>query len=63
MIELTLGEIDICNPKSYTFVYVHAWSKSMRSIEKVVNELNKNQKVRIVTPEIFMKLIKKNIKH
>ena len=60
---VNLGELDICDPKSYTFVYVHAWSKSMSSIEKVVNELNKNSKVRIVAPETFMKLIEKNITH
>ena len=60
---VNLGELDICDPKSYTFVYVHAWSKSMSSIEKVVNELNKNPKVRIVAPETFMKLIEKNITH
>ena len=50
------GQVDIHNSNSYTFVYVHAWSKSLSNIEKVVNKLNENPKVRIVTPETFMEL-------
>lgn len=57
------GQVDISNSNSYTFVYVHAWSKSLTNIERVVNELNKNPKVAIVTPETFMELISKNVKH
>lgn len=57
------GYTDVTNPNSYTFVYVHAWSKTMKDVEKVVNELNKNPKIKIVTPDTFMKLIKDNIKH
>ncbi|HDK7174445.1 TPA: hypothetical protein PTV31_000987 [Clostridium botulinum] len=57
------GEVDIHDPNSYTFVYVHAWSKSLNNIENVVNKLRKNPKVEIVTPETFMKLINKNVNH
>lgn len=57
------GQTDIGNPNSYTFVYVHAWSKSLSNIERVVNKLKENPKVSIVTPETFMELIKKNVKH
>ncbi|MEW9095869.1 MAG: GxGYxYP domain-containing protein [Clostridiaceae bacterium] len=56
------GETDIHNPNSYTFVYVHAWSKTLSDVEKVVNKLKENPKVAIVTPETFMELIKKNVK-
>ena len=57
------GQIDISNSNSYTFVYVHAWSKSLNNIETAVNKLKENPKVIIVTPETFMELIKKNVKH
>lgn len=57
------GQVDIYNSNSYTFVYVHAWSKSLSNIEKVVNKLKENPKVSIVTPDTFMEFIKKNVKH
>ncbi|MHB7979305.1 hypothetical protein CF067_11575 [Clostridium sporogenes] len=57
------GEVDIHDPNSYTFVYVHAWSKSLNNIENAVNKLRKNPKVEIVTPETFMQLINKNVNH
>ncbi|VYU64433.1 hypothetical protein [Clostridium tertium] len=53
--------IDITKEDAYTFVYLHVWSNDMNILQDVVNELNKNPKVRIVTPDIFMKLIKDNI--
>jgi len=57
------GQVDIYNSNSYTFVYVHAWSKSLSNIERVVEKLKENLKVRIVTPKTFIELIKKNVKH
>ncbi|MGH4137799.1 hypothetical protein [Clostridium sp.] len=57
------GQVDIYNSNSYTTVYVHAWSKSLSNIEKVVDKLKENPKVSIVTPEVFMELIKKNVKN
>ena len=56
-----LDYIDITNPDSYTFVYIHVWSKDMNNLQSVINKLNTNPKVRVVTPDIFMKLIKNNI--
>lgn len=57
------GQINVSNPDAYTFVYVHAWSKEVSNVKAVIDELEKNQNVRIVTPEIFMKLIKNNVMH
>ncbi|ATW25768.1 hypothetical protein DCMF_14240 [Candidatus Formimonas warabiya] len=56
------GQTDIRKETAYTFVYVHAWSKDMSSIAKVTAQLEKNPKVRVVTPEAFMVLVKRNIK-
>lgn len=58
---VNLDYIDITNPESYTFVYVHVWSKDMDNLQKVINKLNSNPKIKIVTPDIFMRLIKNNI--
>lgn len=58
-----LGEIDVTKPSAYTFVYVHVWSKGVNEVEEVVNRLRQNPKVRIVTPEVFMELIKNNVEH
>ena len=57
------NQVDIKDHNSYTFVYVHAWSKNLNNIEYVVNKLKENPKVAIVTPDTFMKLIEKNVKH
>lgn len=57
------GQTNIREQTAYTFVYVHAWSKDMNSIEKVAAQLEKNSKVRIVTPEAFMMVVKRNIKN
>ncbi|MBU3131897.1 protein phosphatase [Clostridium gasigenes] len=58
---INLGYTDIKSADSYTFVYVHVWSKTMDNVQYVVTKLNENSKVRIVTPDTFMKLIQKNI--
>ncbi|GAA0076446.1 hypothetical protein UT300005_08240 [Clostridium sp. CTA-5] len=58
---IDLGYTNIKNPNAYTFVYVHVWSKTMSDLEDVITKLNKNPRVRIVTPDIFIKLIKTNI--
>ncbi|WP_315081139.1 GxGYxYP domain-containing protein [uncultured Clostridium sp.] len=58
---IDLGYTNINNPNSYTFVYVHVWSNTMDNVQDVVNKLNENSKVRVVTPDTFMKLIKDNI--
>ena len=58
---IDLGYTDIESPDSYTFVYIHVWSKTMDNVQDVVTKLNENPKVKIVTPDIFIKLIQKNI--
>ena len=35
----------------------------MDNVNDVITKLNKNPKVRIVTPDIFVKLIQNNISH
>lgn len=57
------GQINVSSPDAYTFVYVHAWSKDVSNVKAVIDELEKNQNVRIVTPEVFMKLISNNVNH
>jgi protein-tyrosine phosphatase len=56
------GQINVSSPEAYTFVYVHVWSKGVSNVEEVINRLKQNSNIRIVTPEIFMELIKKNVK-
>ena len=57
------GQTDIHNSNSYTFVYVHVWSKELSNIQEVVSKLSENSKVSIVTPETFMERIINNVKH
>ncbi|WP_125153462.1 GxGYxYP domain-containing protein [Clostridium rectalis] len=57
------GQIGNQNPNSYTFVYVHVWSNGLNNISNVIEKLNKNSKVQVVTPKVFMELISKNVKH
>ncbi|SHI94794.1 Inositol hexakisphosphate [Clostridium cavendishii DSM 21758] len=60
---INYNQVNINNPSSYTFVYVHAWSKDLNNVQNAINKLKQNPKVEIVTPEVFMKLIKNNVKH
>lgn len=55
--------IDVNNEDSYTFVYVHVWSKDMNNLQNVVDKISINPRVQIVTPDVFMNLIKNNIKN
>ncbi len=55
------GYTDTSRETAYTTVYVHAWSKNLGNVQKVIDELGKNSKVKVVTPDDFMKLVKKNI--
>lgn len=57
------GYTNIQDPNSYTFVYVHVWSNTMDNVNDVITKLNKNPKVRIVTPDTFVKLIQNNVPH
>ena len=58
---ISSGYTRINDPNSYTFVYVHIWSNTMDNVYDVVNKLNKNPKVKIVTPDNFMRLIQRNL--
>lgn len=60
---INLGYTNIKHPNSYTFVYIHVWSNTMDNVNDVITKLNKNPKVRIVTPDTFVKLIQNNISH
>lgn len=60
---INLGYTNIKDPNSYTFVYVHVWSNTMDNVNDVITKLNKNPKVKIVTPDTFVKLIQNNISH
>lgn len=55
------GYTNIKDPNSYTFVYVHVWSKTMDNVQYVINELSKNPKVQVVSPDNFMELIQNNV--
>lgn len=57
------GQVNINNSDAYTFVYVHVWSKDCKSVQYVIDELKQIPNVRIVPPEMFMELIKSNVKH
>ena len=60
---IKLGYTDLKNPNSYSFVYVHVWSNTMDNVNDVITKLNQNPKVKIVTPNNFMKLINENVPH
>ena len=50
------------NPYStdgYTLVFVHVWTKDMKNIKTVIDKLNPN--VHVVTPDVFVKLVQKNL--
>ncbi|KGM95713.1 protein phosphatase [Clostridium botulinum] len=57
------GETNISNCNAYTLIYVHVWSKNVDNIQYVVDKISKNPKIRIVTPDTFVKLIKTNVAH
>lgn len=51
------------NPHSaagYTFVFVHCWTKDQMAIKRVIDGLNSN--VRVVSPDRFVALVKKNLR-
>lgn len=58
---VNLGQVDIHSANSYTFVYVHVWSKDISNVNSVINKLD--PKVKVVTPDVFMRLIKQNLSH
>lgn len=58
---VNIGYTNLNDPNSYTFVYVHVWSKTMESVQNVISKLNENPRVKVIAPDVFMNLIKTNI--
>ncbi|MDR3628223.1 MAG: GxGYxYP family putative glycoside hydrolase [Ignavibacteriaceae bacterium] len=52
---------DITSSKGYSLIPVHAWQNTVEDVATCISLLNKN--VRVVTPDEFVALIKKNISH
>jgi hypothetical protein len=50
---------DPSSPAGYSMVAVHVWTKNLDNVQQVVTNLASD--VRVVTPEIFAKLIRTNI--
>jgi hypothetical protein len=46
-------------PEGYTLVAVHVWSKNLTNVQQVVTNLAPN--VRVVTPDMFVRLIRNNV--
>ena len=59
--KLNILSTDITSSKGYSLIPVHVWSVSVDDVIQCVSLLNKN--VRVVTPDEFVALIKKNVKH
>ena len=50
---------DISGPSGYTLVGVHVWSKTLANVQQAVTNLAPD--VRVVTPEVFARLIRSNV--
>jgi hypothetical protein len=50
---------DPSSPAGYTLVAVHVWSKTQGNVQQVVTNLAAD--VRVVTPDVFAKLIRSNV--
>ena len=59
---ISLGYTNPSSPNSYSFLYVHVWSNTMDNVKNVIDKLDSNPKVKIVTPYDFIRLIKQNVK-
>lgn len=59
--KVNAGSRDITSKDAYSLVYIHAWSKDMDDVAKMVSQFKED--VRIVNAEQFMELITKNVKH
>ena len=47
----------------YTVVNIHPWSMSLADVNEVIEELKKNPNVRVVSPEVFLQLLKENAQY
>ena len=55
------GDTKVQDASAYTVVYVHVWSKTTENVESVVAKLKHNPRIRVVAPDAFMNLVKRNI--
>jgi len=53
--------VDITSPNGYSLIPVHVWSENVQSVADAIKLFN--SRVRVVTPDEFVSLIKKNIRH
>ena len=58
--KVNAGSRDITSKDAYSLIYIHAWSKDMDDVAKMVSQFKDD--VRIVNAEQFMELITKNVK-
>ncbi len=59
--KLNASSTDITSASGYSLIAVHVWTQSVADVAECVSLLNKN--VRVVAPDEFVALIKKNVKH
>ncbi len=52
---------DITQKAAYSLIFVHTWTKDFSNVKTVVDKFN--SKVRVVTPDVFVKLIVQNVPH
>lgn len=57
--EINRRPADPHSPEGYTFVFVHCWTKTQADIRTVIDGLNPN--VRVVAPDRFVALVRKNL--
>lgn len=60
--KLNAASTDITTSDSYTLVAVHIWTQGAYDIMNCIVKLNK-EKVRVVAPDEFVALVKKNVAH
>jgi len=59
--ELNKASTDISNADGYSLIPVHVWSRGVKDVESCIRLLNPT--VRVVAPDEFVWLIKKNLRH
>lgn len=58
---INISSRNLGNAAAYSFINVHPWSKSLADVKAVIDLFNKD--VEVVTPEIFIKRMRKNVPH
>lgn len=60
--KLNAASTDITSPEGYTLVAVNIWSQNVSDIMNCIVKLNES-KVRVVAPDEFVALVKRNVTH